>query len=383
MDFDWHVVNSGGSGVGSPHPDSLIVGVGGFSGSDTPAANSDTTGHFTGLASGFEYYSGAPTRASLFSFSYAFNFEACQRIGANTSQIAVTNFTITVEYINTGVGSWLVQTSAMTNPTGSVDFVTFAPDIAQIENPNLTGTIETPIADTAGAFIYIDGGVVPVTSAGLPTGFTPDDTFVVTLIGSITLNGDTLDVVQGSAINISIDFADSPFGPGFPSDFQLTGMDLATLSAFVGTSFTTTMTTGSDPTSAALRLFFQSVSNSGWDSSQSVGIWGTYTIAAPSVISVTPSTGSINGGQSVTIRGTGFTAATGVEFGGIAATSVVIVDDETITAVTPAHLSGTVDVEVLSVATGTDLYTYVVETRRVPPIPTRTTVAQGGARRRG
>jgi hypothetical protein len=152
------------------------------------------------------------------------------------------------------------------------------------------------------------------------------------------------------------------------------------------------MTTGSDPTSAALRLFFQSVSNSGWDSSQSVGIWGTYTIAAPSVISVTPSTGSINGGQAVTIRGTGFTAATGVEFGGIAATSVVIVDDETITAVTPAHLSGLVDVEVLSVATGSDLYTYAVETRRVPPMPSRTPIKQGddpknkaqrGARRRG
>jgi hypothetical protein len=107
----------------------------------------------------------------------------------------------------------------------------------------------------------------------------------------------------------------------------------------------------------------------------------TYTTpTVPAVTSVTPSSGSINGGQSVTIRGEGFTAATGVEFGGIAATSVVIVDDATITAVTPAHLSGLVDVEVLSVATGVGLYTYVVETIRLPPMPVRSTMTQGGAR---
>jgi hypothetical protein len=40
----------------------------------------------------------------------------------------------------------------------------------------------------------------------------------------------------------------------------------------------------------------------------------------------TPSSGTVNGGQAVTIVGEGFTAATGVEFGGIAATSVVIVE---------------------------------------------------------
>jgi len=110
----------------------------------------------------------------------------------------------------------------------------------------------------------------------------------------------------------------------------------------------------------------------------------TYTTpSTPQVISVTPSSGTVNGGQAVTIVGEGFTAATGVEFGGIAATSVVVVDDTHITAVTPAHPSGLVDVEVLSVATGTDLYTYTLERVRLPPMPIRTPMTQGGGKRRG
>lgn len=108
----------------------------------------------------------------------------------------------------------------------------------------------------------------------------------------------------------------------------------------------------------------------------------TVTYVTPaSVTLVSPSFGSVAGGQAVTITGTGFGAATGVTFGGVAATSVVIVDATTITAVTPGHTSGLVDVEVLSVATGANLYTYVIPAPRLPPIPTRTPIMQGGPRR--
>lgn len=108
----------------------------------------------------------------------------------------------------------------------------------------------------------------------------------------------------------------------------------------------------------------------------------TYTTpVTPVVTSVVPSSGSVSGGQQVTIFGEGFTGATQVEFGGSPATSVVVVDDTHITAVTPAHLSGTVDVEVLTVATGTGLYTYVLDTIKLPPMPVRTPMTQGGGKR--
>lgn len=110
----------------------------------------------------------------------------------------------------------------------------------------------------------------------------------------------------------------------------------------------------------------------------------TYTTpSTPSVDSITPNTGTVNGGQAVTIRGEGFTGALGAEMGGVAVTSFVVVDDATITAVTPAHASGIVDVEVLGVATGTDLYTYVLNRITLPPLPTKTPMTQGGGKRRG
>ncbi len=97
-----------------------------------------------------------------------------------------------------------------------------------------------------------------------------------------------------------------------------------------------------------------------------------------SVISVNPPTGSVNGGQVVTIHGTGFTGATGAEFGGVAVTSFAVVDDETATGITGPHASGVVDVEVLGVATGTALYTYVIPpTFNLDPIPSRSPIRQG------
>jgi hypothetical protein len=93
----------------------------------------------------------------------------------------------------------------------------------------------------------------------------------------------------------------------------------------------------------------------------------TYTYTPPSgttpiVVAVLPPVGSIAGGTAVTVTGTGFTGATSVSFGGSAATSVVVTSDNTITAVTPAHAQGLVDVTVANGAgpgTGIGLFTFV------------------------
>jgi len=98
----------------------------------------------------------------------------------------------------------------------------------------------------------------------------------------------------------------------------------------------------------------------------------TFTYTAVSRVS--PKAGLISGGQSVTITGFGFTFATGgVSFGGTAATDVVIVSNTTITAVTPAHNSGAVDVVVEGVGTGSGLYTYeLVGSTLLPRVPVST-----------
>ncbi len=73
---------------------------------------------------------------------------------------------------------------------------------------------------------------------------------------------------------------------------------------------------------------------------------GTYTyLAAPTVTSLSPSSGSTAGGTSVSVTGTGFTGATAVTFGATPATSFTVNSATSITAVAPAG-SGIVNVRV-------------------------------------
>jgi len=65
---------------------------------------------------------------------------------------------------------------------------------------------------------------------------------------------------------------------------------------------------------------------------------------APTVTTISPRTGGVTGGSSVTITGTDFTGATSVTIGGAAATSVVVVDATTITCKTPTGSEGVASV---------------------------------------
>ena len=78
----------------------------------------------------------------------------------------------------------------------------------------------------------------------------------------------------------------------------------------------------------------------------------TWEVPPPSILTVVPASGAAN--TTVTIRGAGFSTAVGltVRFGGVAATSIRVVDAVTLTAVTPAHAPGAVDVQI-SGANGT------------------------------
>jgi hypothetical protein len=84
--------------------------------------------------------------------------------------------------------------------------------------------------------------------------------------------------------------------------------------------------------------------------------------AAPTVSSISPSGGAPVGGSAVTIGGTGFVNGATVTIGGSPATSVVFVGATSLTATTPAHAAGPVDVIVTNPdtqsGTGTNLFTY-------------------------
>lgn len=74
-------------------------------------------------------------------------------------------------------------------------------------------------------------------------------------------------------------------------------------------------------------------------------------IPAPTITAVSPEISTTDGGTAVTLTGTNFDSASSVTIGGVAATSVALINSTTITCVTPAHAAGAVDVVVTN---GTD-----------------------------
>jgi hypothetical protein len=75
----------------------------------------------------------------------------------------------------------------------------------------------------------------------------------------------------------------------------------------------------------------------------------TYTAVSnppPTVTGISPASGTVAGGTAVSITGTGFLAGATVSLGGTPATGVTVVSSTTITATTPAHAAGAVDVVV-------------------------------------
>jgi hypothetical protein len=97
----------------------------------------------------------------------------------------------------------------------------------------------------------------------------------------------------------------------------------------------------------------------------------------PVVTSVNPSSGSTTGTTAVTIFGSRFSGATSVTFDGTTATSVVVVNDGTITAVTPANSAGPASV-IVNVPGGSNgsnsFFTYVAPEQPALPVPVITSI---------
>jgi hypothetical protein len=66
----------------------------------------------------------------------------------------------------------------------------------------------------------------------------------------------------------------------------------------------------------------------------------TYVVPAPTIASISPTSGPSAGGTAVTITGSGFQSGATVQFGGVAGTAVTVNSPGSITATTPAHATG-------------------------------------------
>lgn len=116
----------------------------------------------------------------------------------------------------------------------------------------------------------------------------------------------------------------------------------------------------------------------------------TYTIASasitggvfdpPTLSAVSPNAGPLTGGQSVTLTGVDLTGATAVTIGGAAATAVTVVNDTTVTAVTPSGTAGAKNVTVTTpggTVTRVNGYTYIAAPTLTAHSPDKGTHAGG------
>ena len=63
---------------------------------------------------------------------------------------------------------------------------------------------------------------------------------------------------------------------------------------------------------------------------------------------LSPANGSVNGGETITITGSGFTGANSVSFGNVSGTGLSVQSDTTLTVISPAQPAGTVAVTILT-----------------------------------
>jgi IPT/TIG domain len=102
---------------------------------------------------------------------------------------------------------------------------------------------------------------------------------------------------------------------------------------------------------------------------------GLYDAAAPTITSVSPTSGATGGGTTITITGTNLDGATAVTVGGIAATSVTAVNATTVTAVTPAGAAGRANVSITATRGSAMLWSGFTYEAGPEPSPTDPSVA--------
>ncbi len=242
--------------------------------------------------------------------------------------------------------------------------------------PNLTNSCGGTATATAGAGSLTFSGVTlapgtnctisaSVTAAsGGAYAYAPVATSTET--ASRTAASKTLTVVAPPTV-ISISPTAGPTAGGTSvviTGTNLTAATAVTFGATAATSFTVNSATQITATSPAGAAGTSDITVTTGNGTSATGAADQFTwVPAPTVTSISPTSGPATGGTTVTITGTGFSTATAVTFGATPATGYTLNSNTQITATAPAG-TGTVDVRVTGVGgtsatSAADHYTYI------------------------
>ena len=285
----------------------------------------------------------------------------------------------------TGVVNVRVTTPSGTSPNTAADDYTYVPaptvtSISPSAGPNAGGTSVTITGTNfTGAsqvqFGSTDATGYTIVNATTITATAPAGTGTVnvrvTTVGGTSANTAADDYTYYAAPSVTSISPMSGPAPGGTS-VTITGTGFTGLSGASAVQFggvnasgytvvnSTTITATAPPGTGTVDV---RVSNPGGTSANTAADDFTY-IPAPTVVSLSPTSGPQVGGTTVTITGTHFTGTSQVTFGGTDATGYTVVNATTITATAPAGTPGSADVRVTtpsgtSANTAADDYTYL------------------------
>jgi hypothetical protein len=222
--------------------------------------------------------------------------------------------------------------------------------------PRPTNTIPAVLLNWDVLNTVISYVVPPVVTGISPTSGTPAGGDSVTITGHGFTGATSVQFVPTGST--------SPSGAGTPATAMTVVSD---------TQITATSPAGSPGT------VHITVTTPAGTSAKSAADQFTYTTTPAHVTGINPTFGTFAGGTSVTITGSGFLGATGVQFGTTAAAAMTIGSDTQITATSPAGSPGTVPITVTNRAGQSDINTAPRFTYISPPTVTGVSPASGTA----
>ncbi len=257
-----------------------------------------------------------------------------------------------------------------------------------ISGSNFSGATAVSFGGVTAASFTVNGSgsivaVAPAHAAGVV------DVQVTTSGGtSATSPSDQFTFQTPAPVVSSLSVSTGPAAGGTSVTISGSNLSGATAVSFGGVAATSFTVNGSGmilavaPAHAAGVVDVQ-VTTSGGTSAVSQSDQFTFQSPAPVVSSLSASTGSTDGGTSVTIFGSNLSGATGVSFGGVAAASFTIGGSGSIVAIAPAHTAGQVDVTVTtpggtSAVSPSDQFTFQSSTPVVSSLSTSTGSTAGG-----